>query len=155
VIIPVGGYGFNDVTVGYNFGQQRRLSGNVAITAGEFYDGDIVTLNVTQGRIAVTKRFSLEPSLTMSKVNLPYGDFITRVLRSRVDYGFSPRMFASALLQYNYTDQTFSTNFRYRWEYRPGSEFFIVWTDEQDTRGTGLALRNRAFVVKATRLLRF
>jgi hypothetical protein len=30
-----------------------------------------------------------------------------------------------------------------------------VWTDEQDTRGTGLALRNRAFVVKATRLLRF
>jgi hypothetical protein len=64
-------------------------------------------------------------------------------------------MFASALLQYNYTDQTFSTNFRYRWEYRPGSEFFIVWTDEQDTRGTGLALRNRAFVVKATRLLRF
>jgi hypothetical protein len=155
VIIPVGGYGFNDVTVGYNFGQQRRLSGNVAITAGEFYDGDIVTLNVTQGRIAVTKRFSLEPSLTMSKVNLPYGDFITRVLRSRVDYGFSPRMFASALLQYNYTDQTFSTNFRYRWEYRPGSEFFVVWTDEQDTRGTGLALRNRAFVVKATRLLRF
>jgi hypothetical protein len=155
VFIPAGGYDFNDVQIGYNFGPQRRLSGNVAVTAGQFYDGTIATVSVSQGRVAVTKRFSLEPSLSISQVNLPYGDFVTRVLRSRVDYGFSPRMFASAFLQYNYTDRTFSSNLRYRWEYRPGSEFFIVWTDEQDTRGSGLALRNRAFVVKATRLLRF
>jgi len=155
VVIPVGGYGFTDVQIGYNFGQQRRVSGNVLLTLGEFYDGDITTLAYSSGRVTVTKRFSLEPSFSLSKVKLPYGDFITRVIRSRVDYGFSPRMFASALLQYNYTDRTFSSNLRYRWEYRPGSEFFLVWTDEQDTRARGLTLRNRAFVVKATRLLRF
>jgi hypothetical protein len=155
VVIPVGGYSFPDVQIGYNFGQQRPVSGNVLVTRGQFYDGDITTLAFTGGRVAVTKRFSLEPSFTFSDVNLPYGDFVTRVIRSRVDYGFSPRMFASALLQYNYTDHTFSSNLRYRWEYRPGSEFFLVWTDEQDTRGPGLTLRNRAFVVKATRLLRF
>ena len=155
IFIPVGGYPFTDVEFGYNFGSQRRVSGNVSVTRGEFYDGDITTLGVSQGRVSLTKRLSVEPSLSLSKVNLPYGDFITRVLRSRVDYGFSPRMFASALLQYNYTDRTFSSNLRYRWEYRPGSEFFVVWTDEQDTRARGLTLRNRAFVVKATRLLRF
>jgi hypothetical protein len=155
IFIPVGGYTFNDMQVGYNFGSQRRLSGNVSLTRGQFYDGDITTLGFSQGRVSLTKRFSLEPSFSLSKVHLPHGDFITRVLRSRVDYGFSPRMFASALLQYNYTDQTFSSNLRYRWEYRPGSEFFVVWTDEQDTRSRGLMLRNRAFVVKATRLLRF
>jgi hypothetical protein len=155
IFIPVGGYDFNDVQFGYNFGSQRLVSGNVSVTTGQFYDGDITTVSVSQGRVSVTKRFSLEPSLSISKVNLPAGDFVTRVLRSRVDYGFSPRMFASALLQYNYTDRTFSSNLRYRWEYRPGSEFFVVWTDEQDTRSGGLTLRNRAFVVKATRLLRF
>ena len=64
-------------------------------------------------------------------------------------------MFASALLQYNSSDRTFSSNLRFRWEYRPGSEFFVVWTDEHDTRPNGLGLRNRAFVVKLTRLLRF
>ena len=69
-------------------------------------------------------------------------------------------MFLSALLQYSSADHTFSSNVRYRWEYRPGSEFFLVWTDEQDTnpldpqRGS-IALRNRAFVVKMTRLFRF
>jgi hypothetical protein len=155
VFIPAGGYDFNDVQVGYNFGQQRPVSGNVAVLRGQFYDGDITTVSFSGGRVTVTKRFSLEPSFSISDVDLPHGDFVTRVLRSRVDYGFSPRMFASALLQYNYTDRTFSSNLRYRWEYRPGSEFFIVWTDEQDTSGRGLQLRNRAFVIKATRLLRF
>jgi hypothetical protein len=155
VIIPVGGYGFSDVQVGYSFGQQRPVSGNLSLTVGEFYDGQIATVNFGSGRVTLTKRFSLEPSFSISNVNLPAGDFVTRVLRSRADYGFSPRMFASALLQYNYTDKSFSSNLRYRWEYRPGSEFFVVWTDEEDTRGGGLRLRNRAFVVKATRLLRF
>jgi Domain of unknown function (DUF5916) len=155
VVIPIGGYGFIDTTLGYNFGQQRLVSGNLAFTIGQFYDGNITTLAYSQGRVTVTKRFSLEPSFSISQVDLPYGSFVTRVLRSRVDYGFSPRMFASALLQYNHTDRTFSSNLRYRWEYRPGSEFFLVWTDEQNTRGAGLHLRNRAFVVKATRLLRF
>jgi hypothetical protein len=63
-------------------------------------------------------------------------------------------------LQYSSADRTFSSNVRFRWEYRPGSEFFVVWTDEQDThplepaRGR-IALKNRAFVVKMTRLFRF
>lgn len=35
-------------------------------------------------------------------------------------------MFASGLLQYSSTDHTFSGNLRFRWEYRPGSEFFAV-----------------------------
>lgn len=155
VFLPVGGYSFNDLQMNYSFGSQRPVSGNVSLTRGQFYDGDITTLGVSQGRVSITKRFSLEPSLSLSKVDLPSGNFITRVLRSRLDYGFSPRMFASSLLQYNYTDRSFSSNVRFRWEYRPGSEFFVVWTDEQDTRGRGLQLRNRAFVVKATRLLRF
>ena len=68
-------------------------------------------------------------------------------------------MFASALLQYSSADRTFSSNVRFRWEYRPGSEFFVVWTDEQNTNPldprANFELRNRAFVVKMTRLFRF
>ena len=68
-------------------------------------------------------------------------------------------MFLSALLQYSSNDHTFSSNVRYRWEYKPGSEFFLVWTDEQDTNPLdphqNIKLKNRAFVVKMTRLFRF
>jgi hypothetical protein len=96
----------------------------------------------------------------VTHIDIPSGAFTTKQIGARSDYGFSPRMFASALLQWSSSDHTFSSNVRFRWEYRPGSEFFVVWTDEQNTepleprRGT-LALRNRAFVVKMTRLFRF
>ena len=54
------------------------------------------------------------------------------------------------------SDRTFSSNLRYRWEYRPGSELFVVYTDERDTLGAGFPiLRNRAFVLKINRLFRF
>ena len=65
-------------------------------------------------------------------------------------------MFASALLQYSSTDHVFSSNLRFRWEYLPGSELFVVYTDERDTLKPGYPdLKNRAFVVKINRLFRF
>ena len=71
-------------------------------------------------------------------------------------------MFASALLQYSSSDRAYSNNLRFRWEYRPGSELFVVYTDERDMTDERFAtpalvrgVKNRAFVVKINRLLRF
>ena len=49
IVIPVGGYEFHNARVGYNFGSQRRLSGNVAVEHGTFYDGTKTTLSVGGG----------------------------------------------------------------------------------------------------------
>ena len=65
-------------------------------------------------------------------------------------------MIASALFQYSSNDNLFSTNLRFRWEYSPGSEFFLVYTDERNTELGGMpTLRNRAIVAKINRLVRF
>lgn len=53
------------------------------------------------------------------------------LLRARSDYSFSPRMFASTLVQYSSIDRVFGMNLRDRWEYQPGSELFVVYTDER------------------------
>ena len=159
VIIPVGGYDYNDVIMTYAMGQQRRLSGNITLQLGEYYSGTIKGVSFSNGRLSILKQLSVEPRVTYNHVELPTGEFTTKQYGARTDYGFSPRMFASALLQYSSTDHTFSSNVRFRWEYRPGSEFFVVWTDEENTNPLDpretLALRNRAFVVKMTRLFRF
>jgi hypothetical protein len=159
VIIPVGGYSYNDVVMSYNMGQQRRLSGNIGLQLGQYYNGTIKALSFSQGRYAILKQFSVEPRFSLNRIELPTGSFTQKQVGARTDYGFSPRMFASALLQYSSVDRTFSSNVRFRWEYRPGSEFFVVWTDEQNTNPLdpreSLELRNRAFVVKMTRLFRF
>jgi hypothetical protein len=156
VTIPTGGYTFSDLTATYGFGQQRRLSGSLALQVGHFYNGDITALSFSTGRFAIRKNWSLEPSFTLNHVTLPAGNFDSQVIVTRTDYGFSPRRFISALVQYSSATHVFSSNFRYRWEYRPGSELFVVYTDERDTLQPGYPdLKNRAFVVKVNRLLRF
>jgi hypothetical protein len=156
VNIQPGEYPFNNATLSYAFGQQRRMSGTVAIQAGQFYDGTLTSFTVSGARVAILKQFSLEPSLTLNRGDLPAGDFNTTLVRARFDYAFTPLRFFSALLQYNSADRTVSSNFRLRWEYQPGSEFFVVYTDERDTTVRGYpGLRNKAFVVKVNRLFRF
>ncbi len=156
VNIPAGDYAFNDFTARYAFGQQRRASGTISFQKGQFYNGQINAVTVSGARVSLTTRLSVEPSVSVNSVTLPAGDFTTTVLRTRSDYAFTPRMFVSGLMQYSSNDRIFSSNVRFRWEYIPGSEVFAVYTDERDTFATGFPqLRNRAFVVKVNRLMRF
>ena len=68
----------------------------------------------------------------------------------------TPLMFVSALLQYNSSNSSLSTNLRLRWEYSPGSELFVVYNEQRDTLTPHFPdLENRAFVVKLNRLFRF
>ena len=157
--IPVGGYGFADVQVAYGVGQQRRVNGQVALRRGAYFGGELTTLELTQGRIAVLPQMSVEPSVSFNWIDTPYGAFQTNLAVTRVNYAFNPRMFFSGLLQYNSADRSFSSNLRLRWEYSPGSELFVVYTDDRDVTGSlrpdrGWALRNRGLVVKINRLFR-
>jgi hypothetical protein len=75
---------------------------------------------------------------------------------TRVNYAFSPRMFFGGLVQYNSGSDSFSTNLRLRWEYMPGSELFIVYTEARDTDALDRwsVLENRGLTVKLNYLLR-
>ena len=157
--IPVGGYAFRDAQLSYALGPQRRFAGRVVLTVGGYFDGDITSLDLRRGRVEVIQRLSIEPSFSFNWINLPAGSLRTDLARARVTYTVSPRMFFSGLLQYNATNDTLGANLRLRWEYSPGSELFVVYTEEQSTDPLMprryAELRNRAVVVKATRLFRF
>ena len=155
-VIPVGGYDFAHVSFGYNLGQQRRLSGNIIAEHGTFYSGHKTTLGVSRGRVSVTNQFSLEPTYSVNWVDLAEGSFVANLVGSRVTYTVTPLMFASALVQYNSSVNAVSANVRFRWEYQPGSELFIVLNEERDTTVRHFpGLLNRAFIVKFNRLFRF
>ena len=78
--------------------------------------------------------------------------------RTRVTYTLTPRAYLSGLIQYNTGSDSFSGNFRLRWEWAPGSELFIVYTEARDTdpvlvdRWSELA--NRGLTIKLNYLLR-
>ena len=162
VTIPAGSHEFTNVLMSYAIGAQHRVSGTLSLQTGNFYNGTLTSVGYSAARVAVLKQFSFEPTISMNRVAIPGSTVTTQLYRTRADYGFSPLMFASALLQYTSNDRAFSSNLRFRWEYRPGSELFIVYTDERDMTDPRFALatqvlglKNRAFVVKINRLLRF
>jgi len=88
-------------------------------------------------------------------LDLLQGSFTTKLLGARVTAPLTPRMFTSVLLQYNSSNNSYNTNARFRWEYQPGSELFVVVTEGRSTIGTGFpTLDTRGFVVKINRLFR-
>jgi hypothetical protein len=73
----------------------------------------------------------------------------------RTLYSMTPRMFVTALVQYSSSTSSASASIRFRWEYQPGSELFVVYTEGRDTLIHPLPLETRGFVVKINKLLRF
>jgi hypothetical protein len=159
--IPAGKYGFQDVQVSYNFGPQRPYSGQLSVLRGDYFTGDRTSIGFSRARIEILPQLSLEPSLQFNWIHLPDqeafdGEFNQHVARVRVNYSVSPRMYVSGLVQYNSGSDSFSSNFRLRWEWAPGSELFVVYTEDRDTDvfDRWSELSNRGFVVKVNRLLR-
>jgi hypothetical protein len=65
-------------------------------------------------------------------------------------------MIFGGLVKFKSSNDSLSSNLRFRWEYQPGSELFVVYTDQRDTTLRGApVLENRAFIVKVNRLFRF
>ena len=133
VAFPVGGYQFFDVEGTYSPGAQRRLNGTLTVRAGDYFNGTIRSVEFRQGRMEVTQRLSLEPSVSVNWIDSPQGAFRTDLIVSRVNFSFTPRMFFSGLIQYNSSTNTVSNNLRLRWEYQPGSELFVVYTEDRET----------------------
>jgi hypothetical protein len=156
VRIPVGGYDFGNFHIEYTLGVGRTLAGTFAVDKGGFYSGDKTTFTYRSGRLKISPKFSIEPSLSLNRVDLPVGSFDTNLVSSRATYSMTPFMFISGLVQYNSSTHTVSTNARFRWEYSAGSELFVVYNDVRDTLQPGFpALNNRSVIVKMNRLFRF
>ena len=155
IVLPLAGYNFQDVRIGYELGRQRRLSGNFSFLAGGFFNGERKELRY-RGRLGITKQLSVEPILSFNWIDLEEGSFTAQLVGGRVNYSINPRSLFSALWQYNSTNDFLSSNIRFRWEYQPGNDLFVVYSDERNTFLSGYpVLENRSFIIKFTRLFRF
>jgi Domain of unknown function (DUF5916) len=156
VTLPSKGYDYASGRAGYNFGPHRAVSANLSVEYGTFYSGHKTTIDVSRGRMKLTPQLSVEPTYSVNWVDLVEGSFTTNLLGSRITYTMTPLMFVSALVQYNSSNETVVANVRLRWEYRPGSELFVVYNEQRDTLVPRFpALANRAVIVKFNRLFRF
>ncbi|MGH9254518.1 MAG: DUF5916 domain-containing protein [Vicinamibacterales bacterium] len=155
VVVPAGGHTYETLTASYTLGQQRKVSGRLSASHGSFYEGTRTSLTYN-GRAGFSAHFSVEPNIALNWVRLPYGDFTARLAGMRVGVAPTSRLGFSALTQFNPSSRSLTSSARMRWEYIPGSEIFVVYSDGRDTASRSYPmLQNRSFAVKMTRLFRF
>ena len=130
----------------------RQISGNGSVNWGEFWDGQRRSFG---GGLSVKPDYHLNVSLTYNRDHLALanGESTTNLVGARIVYGFSPRSFFNAFLQYNSATREVSTNIRFNIMYKPLSDVYVVYNDRRNT-SIGEPLE-RAFIVKVTRLLTF
>ena len=152
VTIPAGDYTFERYTGQFTTNQRRKISGNGTLSWGDFYGGD--RTQVTTG-LTLKPNHHLSVNLTYDRnqVHLPNGAFTTELVGAKLIYGFSPRAFLNAFLQYNTDTHLVSTNIRFDLIHRPLSDVYIVYNDTRDTAAG--QIRERAFILKMTNLFNF
>jgi hypothetical protein len=152
VSVPVGDYEYVRYTASVNSGSNRKIGGRGNVNWGEFWDGD---------NTAVTAELDIRPnyhvnvdlSYSRNHVTLPNGEFTTGLLGMRFLYGFSPRMFFNAFLQYNADTHQASSNLRFNFTHHPLSDIYVVYNDRRDTMSGQLL--ERALIIKVTHLFSF
>ena len=133
ITVPVGGYHFAGLRVGFNLGPQRTAGGNFLAEYGSFYSGHKLAVSASRGRVKITTAtlgrthfFNQQGRSRRRLVHGPAG----RVARDLHDDAADVRERAGAV---HSASHALMANVRLRWEYRPGSELFVVFNEERDT----------------------
>ncbi|PYU89902.1 MAG: hypothetical protein DMG25_18105 [Acidobacteria bacterium] len=152
--IPPGLYHFTRHQLTYGSGQDRRFTFNLFNRFGTYYDGHLIESSV-RTNYRPTARFSLATTARWNKFSLPEGKFSVVLASAQANYSFSRFLTTSALIQMNTSNaQAVSANLRLRYNYRPDSDFYVIYN--VGTRFASLAaanpqqLRETRFEVKYT-----
>jgi len=87
-------------------------------------------------------------SFQRNDVSLPEGRFVTNLLKLRLSYSFTPRLYLQALVQYNDVTSNWSSNLRLGWLQTANTGLFVVYNENRDPTSGGAGLRDRSFTVK-------
>jgi hypothetical protein len=131
VVVPAGTYDHAEAQLVAMSNQGAPVSVSVRATIGGFFGGDRMALNNTL-RMRAGDKLTAELTYQRNDIDLPWGEFVTNLVRTRVSYSFSSRVFTQALVQYNDRADLWSMNFRFGWLQAANTGLFVVYTD---TRG--------------------
>jgi hypothetical protein len=154
IFVPPGTYDNAEAQLVYMTNQGAPVSLNLQTFIGGFFSGERVTVNPTL-RIRPSEIFQLEVAYSRNDVNLPQGNFETNLVRTRVSYSFSTRVFTQALVQYNDRADIWSMNLRFGWLQAANTGLFIVYNDSRglyDLYPNRPERTDRSFTVKFSRM---
>lgn len=125
IFIQPGSYDFNEQEVSLTTGGQREFSGSFTYRTGDFFNGERVAMS---GRFTwnQSRWFIASLSYDWNDIELPQGNFTTRLSSVNTQVAFSPTLYWITLAQYDNISEEIGINTRLQWIPRAGQEGFIV-----------------------------
>jgi len=152
VVVPPGGYDHQELQLVVITNQARPVSLNVTTVIGGFFGGRRRAIkSIFKARHG--DRLNLELGYERNDVELPGGAFDTNLVRARLSWSWTPRLFLQGLVQYNDQAEDWSANLRFGWLRSANTGLFIVYNEGRDTEGRGSQLRDRSVTLKWSQLV--
>ncbi|MEZ5287706.1 MAG: DUF5916 domain-containing protein [Vicinamibacterales bacterium] len=151
VTLTPGTYRWTETAATFDSFRRRHLQLDATYTTGGFYGGsrDAVSMALTWRPNPLV---GLTSNYAVNWVDLPQGQFTTQLVSSRLQLAFRKNLALLSLLQMNTDSHQVSTNLRFNWIPKDGTDFFIVYNETDGTLDRWTP-RNRALTVKFNYLI--
>jgi hypothetical protein len=127
VVLPPGEYRFTRFnSFPISTAAKRRLSGSFGFGWGDFWSGEAEDVRASL-TVKVPPWLTVTASGNKTWARLPEGDFTATILSTSVDYGASPFLSLSALVQYDDRSRNLGWQTRLRWTLQPGNDLFFAF----------------------------
>lgn len=150
--LPAGSYGFKRAYLKMNSDIRKRLSGSVELSGGGFYIGSNQSVRGELNyRVQPWGIFSLTARNDHIYMPLPYKRTFLTLVGTKAELSFTNNLYFTTFLQYNTQARNFNINSRLQWRFRPMSDLFVVYSENDRTSNYGFGLRgvkDRTLVVK-------
>jgi hypothetical protein len=129
---------------------QRLVTYSLSVRVGGYYqEGKRINVAGELGyRFQPYVSLNLAANYNHIDLPLPWGKTDFWLIGPRADITFTNKLYLTAFLQYNNQLDNINLNTRLQWRYKPGSDLFLVYTDNYFP--SPVTVRNRAVVLKFT-----
>jgi hypothetical protein len=153
VLVPLGSYDHAEVQLVANSNEGAPLSVAATAVFGGLFGGQRVSLT-PELRARIGQVSDIDLRWERNDVDLPGGSFVTNLVRARISYSFTPRLFVQALLQYNDSIDNWSTNLRFGWLQTANAGLYVVYNENVATSAAlDEGVRDRSVTLKLSRVL--
>jgi len=127
VTYPVGSFDFQRYAFVLNTSPKRQLTFSNSTTFGGYYNGRL--LNQVDAVNWTPLHGKVQAGLTVDDYfgHTPQGNFVERLYQFNGTLSWSPDLSVSTLVQYDNVSYDLSSNTRFRWTFKPGDDFYVVW----------------------------
>ena len=131
VVIPAGTYNFDHACLTLYTGEQRVLATESTVCDGGFYDGSIFVFE-TKTTWRPSKHLKIILGGEYNDIDLPQGDFITRLATLNLDVAFNTAWSWENFIQYDNVSDTVGLNSILRWIPQAGRETVLALNTQRE-----------------------